>query len=73
MSVAVLLPYFTNMQMTVVGANLGKSYTWKWVRLSLLGPGFLALGAAQALLVLLLMATVVFPRRAEDKSKLDSC
>ncbi|XP_072619090.1 transmembrane protein 140 isoform X1 [Vulpes vulpes] len=55
------------------GLGLFLTYTWKWVRLSLLGPGFLALGAAQALLVLLLMATVVFPRRAEDKSKLDSC
>ncbi|XP_005629645.1 transmembrane protein 140 isoform X1 [Canis lupus baileyi] len=55
------------------GLGLFLAYTWKWVRLSLLGPGFLALGAAQALLVLLLMATVVFPRRAEDKSKLDSC
>lgn len=55
------------------GLGLFLTYTWKWLRLSLLGPGFLALGAAQALLVLLLMATVVFPQRAEGKSKLGSC
>lgn len=39
----------------------------------LLGPGFLALATAQALLILLLMATVMFPQRADDKSKLESC
>ncbi|XP_021548579.1 transmembrane protein 140 [Neomonachus schauinslandi] len=54
------------------GLGLFLTYTWKWVRLSLLEPGFLALGTAQALLVLLLMATIVFPQRAEDKSKLDN-
>lgn len=54
------------------GLGLFLTYTWKWLRLSLLGPGFLALGTALALLVLLLMATVMFPQRAEDKSKLDS-
>ncbi|XP_045648565.1 transmembrane protein 140 isoform X1 [Ursus americanus] len=55
------------------GLGLFLTYTWKWIRLSLLGSGFLALGAAQAFLILLLMATVVFPRRAEEKSELDSC
>lgn len=56
------------------GLGLFLTYTWKWVTPSLLGPGFLALAAAQALLVLLLMATVMFPQRAEDdKSKLESC
>ncbi|XP_025710744.1 transmembrane protein 140 isoform X1 [Callorhinus ursinus] len=54
------------------GLGLFLTYTWKWVRLSLLEPGFLALGTAQALLVALLMATILFPQRAEDKSKLDS-
>lgn len=53
------------------GLGLFLTYTWKWTRLSLLEPGFLALGAAQALLLLLLMATLVFPQRAEDKIKLD--
>lgn len=43
----------------------------KWVRLSLLGPGFLALIIALALLLLLSITTVLFPRRAEeDKSQL---
>ncbi|KAL4685219.1 hypothetical protein H8957_005520 [Semnopithecus entellus] len=46
------------------GLGLFLSYVWKWVRLSLLGPGFLALGSAQALLILLFMATVMFPLRA---------
>ncbi|XP_008052994.1 transmembrane protein 140 [Carlito syrichta] len=56
------------------GLCLFLSYVWKWVRLSLLGPGFLALGSAQALLILLLMATVMFPLRAQgDKSKLECC
>lgn len=50
------------------GLGLFLTYTWKWLRLSLLGPGFLALGAAQALLILALMATAVFPQRAPDKS-----
>lgn len=56
------------------GLGLFLAYAWRWVTPALLGPGFLALAAAQALLVLLLMATVMFPQRAEDaKSKLDSC
>ncbi|XP_012321169.1 transmembrane protein 140 [Aotus nancymaae] len=56
------------------GLGLFLSYVWKWVRLSLLGPGFLALGSAQGLLILLFMATVVFPLRAERaKSELESC
>ncbi|XP_036283577.1 transmembrane protein 140 [Pipistrellus kuhlii] len=56
------------------GLGLFLAYAWRWVTPALLGPGFLALAAAQALLVLLLMATVMFPQRAEDaKGKLDSC
>lgn len=56
------------------GLGLFLSYTWKWITLSLLGPGFLALGAAQALLILLLIATAVFPQRAEErKRQLESC
>lgn len=55
------------------GLGLFLTYTWKWVTPSLLGPGFLALATAQALLILLLMATVMFPQRADDKSKLESC
>ncbi|XP_024410893.2 transmembrane protein 140 [Desmodus rotundus] len=57
------------------GLGLFLSFTWKWVSLSLLGPGCLALGLAQALLILLLMATIVFPQKGEDTglSKLESC
>ncbi|XP_008584038.1 PREDICTED: transmembrane protein 140 [Galeopterus variegatus] len=56
------------------GLGLFLSYVWKWVRLSLLGPGCLALGTAQTLLIVLLTATVLFPQRAKkDKSKLESC
>lgn len=55
------------------GMGLFLSYVWKWVSLSLLGPGFLALGLAQALLILLLIATVMFPPRAKkDKCQLES-
>ncbi|XP_051007704.1 transmembrane protein 140 [Acomys russatus] len=45
------------------GLSLFLSYVWKWLRLSFLGPGFLALCLAQALLIFLLMATVLFPPR----------
>nr|XP_045016272.1 transmembrane protein 140 isoform X2 [Jaculus jaculus]XP_045016273.1 transmembrane protein 140 isoform X2 [Jaculus jaculus] len=55
------------------GLGLFLSCMWKWVRLSLLGPGFLALGLAQASLILLLMATVMFPPRDKAKGKLESC
>ncbi|KAM5255761.1 transmembrane protein 140 [Ctenodactylus gundi] len=56
------------------GLGLFLSNMWKWLRLSLLGPGFLALVLAQALLILLLMATVMFhPRTKKDKLKLESC
>ncbi|XP_005405550.1 PREDICTED: transmembrane protein 140 [Chinchilla lanigera] len=56
------------------GLGLLLSYVWKWARLSLLGPGFLALLLAQALLILLLRAMVVFhPRTKVDKSKLEAC
>nr|XP_027805922.1 transmembrane protein 140 [Marmota flaviventris] len=53
------------------GLGLFLSYVWKWVSLSVLGPGFLALGLAQVLLILLLMAMAVFPPRAKkDKCQL---
>lgn len=56
------------------GLGLFLAYTWPWVTPALLGPGFLALAAAQALLVLLLMATVLFPQRAGAAgSKLEGC
>ncbi|XP_019510333.1 PREDICTED: transmembrane protein 140 [Hipposideros armiger] len=46
---------------------------WKWVSLCLLGSGFLALSIAQVLLLLLLMATAVFPQKAlKDKNKPES-
>ncbi|XP_032448347.1 transmembrane protein 140 isoform X3 [Lynx canadensis] len=63
----------TSSMLLASGLGLFLTYTWKWIRLSLLEPGFLALGTAQALLLLLLTATCVFPQRAEDKVKLDSC
>lgn len=47
------------------GLGLFLSYTWKWLSLSLLGPGFIALSTAQVLLILLLVATAVYPRMAE--------
>ncbi|XP_073094530.1 transmembrane protein 140 isoform X2 [Manis javanica] len=55
------------------GLGLFLAYTWKWIRLSLLGPGFLALSTAQALLILLLLAIVAFPWKWGDKSQLESC
>lgn len=55
------------------GLGLFLSLVWKWLRLSLLGPAFLALGMAQAFLLLLLMATAVFSPRAQDGSKPESC
>lgn len=58
----------TSSMLLASGLGLFLTYTWKWLRLSLLGPGFLALGVAQGLLILLLMATVVFPQRAKDKN-----
>ncbi|CAH6778422.1 Tmem140 [Phodopus roborovskii] len=50
------------------GLSLFLSFVWKWVRLTILGPGFLALCLAQALLIFLLMATVMLPPR-EKKGK----
>lgn len=47
------------------GLSLFFNCVWRWVQLSLMGPGFLALSFAQVLLVLLLMATVNFFPRAE--------
>ncbi|XP_054420437.1 transmembrane protein 140 [Pteronotus mesoamericanus] len=58
------------------GLTLFLIYVWKWVSLSLLGPGFLALCLALALLIVSLMATVVFPQRGAKYtalSKLESC
>lgn len=56
------------------GLGLFLSYVWKWARTSLPGPGFLALVLAQALLILLLRATVAFrPRTKTDESKLETC
>lgn len=56
------------------GLGLFFSYVWKWVKLSFLGPGFLALCLAQVLLILLLMSTVMFPPRDKKaKSQLESC
>ncbi|KAM6168602.1 transmembrane protein 140 [Erethizon dorsatum] len=64
----------TSSMMLASGLGLFLSYVWKWARLSLLGPGFLALVLAQALLILLLRATAVFrPRAKVDKSKLETC
>lgn len=57
------------------GLGLFLTSTWKWVSLPLLGPGCLALVLAQALLILSLMATVMFPQKREGigLSKLESC
>ncbi|XP_055446961.1 transmembrane protein 140 [Bubalus kerabau] len=58
----------TSSMLLASGLGLFLTYTWKWLQLSLLGPGSLALGAAQTLLILLLVATAVFPQRAKDRS-----
>lgn len=62
---------------TLLASGLGLFLTsaWKWVSLPLLGPGCLALVLAQASLILLLMATVVFPQKGEGigLSELESC
>lgn len=64
----------TSSMMLASGLGLFLLYVWKWVRLSLLGPGFLALVLAQALLLLLLRVMTVFhPRTNMDKSKLETC
>ncbi|XP_012977727.2 transmembrane protein 140 [Mesocricetus auratus] len=56
------------------GLGLFLSFVWRWVRLAFLGSGFLALCLAQALLVLLLMATVMFPPRGKkDESTWEGC
>ncbi|KAL6033351.1 hypothetical protein STEG23_021051 [Scotinomys teguina] len=56
------------------GLSLFLSYVWKWVRLTFLGPGFLALCLAQALLIFLLMATVMLPpREKKDKGQWENC
>lgn len=52
------------------GLGLFLTCTWRWLPLSLLGPGFVALGLAQALLIVLLMAAVAFAQRAEKESQL---
>ncbi|EGW11836.1 transmembrane protein 140 [Cricetulus griseus] len=56
------------------GLGLFLSFVWKWVRLTFLGPGFLALGLAQALLIFLLMTTVMLPPRGKKgESKWEDC
>ncbi|XP_058537316.1 transmembrane protein 140 [Ochotona princeps] len=56
------------------GLGLFLSYVWQWIRASLLGPAFLALGMAEALLILVLTATAVFsPRVQKDTCALESC
>nr|XP_020030755.1 transmembrane protein 140 isoform X2 [Castor canadensis] len=66
---------FLTMSSMLLASGLGLflSFVWKWVRPYLLGPGFLALGLAQALLILLFMVTVMFRPRIKDKIKLESC
>lgn len=55
------------------GVGLLLCCMWRWVQLSLLGPGFLALGLAQALLILLLIATATIPWAEKTHSPLESC
>ncbi|XP_052029382.1 transmembrane protein 140 isoform X1 [Apodemus sylvaticus] len=56
------------------GLGLFLSFVWKWLRLSLLGPGFLALCLAQGFLFFLLVATVMFPPRdKKDKNQWENC
>lgn len=56
------------------GLSLFLFLVWKWLRLSFLGPGFLSLCLAQALLIILLMATVMFPPRdKKDKNQWENC
>lgn len=56
------------------GLSLFLSLVWKWLRLSFLGPGFLALCLAQALFIFLLMATVMFrPWDKKDKDLWENC
>ncbi|XP_048196220.1 transmembrane protein 140 [Perognathus longimembris pacificus] len=50
------------------GLGLFLSFVWRWIRLSLLGPGSLALGLAQVLLLLLSMATAVFSPKVRTRS-----
>lgn len=61
---------------TLLAGGLSLFFTCarKWITVSLLGLEFLALAIAQALLILLLMATVMFSQREEkDKKELESC
>lgn len=56
------------------GLGLFLSFVWRWLRLSLLGPGFLALCLAQGFLFFLLVATVMFPPRdKKDKNQWENC
>lgn len=56
------------------GLSLFLSYVWKWLRLSFLGPAFLALCLAQVLLIFLIIAVVMLPPRdKKDKRKWESC
>ncbi|KAM4874505.1 transmembrane protein 140 [Thomomys bottae] len=63
---------FLAMSSMLLASGLGifLCYVWKWIRLSLLGPGFLALGLAQISLFLLFMATAVFSPQARTRSSL---
>ncbi|XP_069852927.1 transmembrane protein 140 [Dipodomys merriami] len=56
--------------MLASGLGLFLCYVWKWLALSLLGPGFLAVGLAQVLLFLLFMATAVFSPKVRTRSSL---
>ncbi|XP_007951112.1 transmembrane protein 140 [Orycteropus afer afer] len=56
------------------GLGLFLSFTWRWLWLALLGPGFLALGTAQALLIVLLTVTAAFPLGTRNnKSQCENC
>ncbi|KAM6202248.1 transmembrane protein 140 [Rhynchocyon petersi] len=53
-----------------LGLGLGLSSVWKWLQPVLMGPGFLTLAIAQALLMLLLMAMAAFPLQTRKSQKL---
>ncbi|XP_004677254.2 PREDICTED: transmembrane protein 140 [Condylura cristata] len=65
---------FLGVSSVLLASGLGLFFTctWRWIQLPLLGPGFVALGLAQTLLIVLLIATMAFPRRAGMESKLES-
>lgn len=65
---------FLSMASMLLASGLGVflTHAWKWVSLSLLGSGFLALSTAQVLLLLLLMAMAVFPQKVWKDKKAES-